>query len=325
MIKYFSLLVLFLLPSLGFGMGKKSNKKTAAPIEIIKQLREHQSRDGSTVEEIEGLKEQFRVLDAKYKEIKIERIGLKRRLSLVDPAYALDSPKRVKSDNDVLPITPVKAPLLTLCPEPELICSPMKPQKDEGKGLVYMIYVTGQDRASLIEESARINASNLDVGGMAWDNLDKALLEIELKLLNLIDRSLVSRVVYVGQTARDIQTRIGEHVKDLDHKTRQYSSNKVRQINRLLKEHLNVKASYIVADIPRDFIDIVEALVSYIFLVQEFGGSARIANTEAWRHFDTYFKSSLRKKALANKNLDEKLSKIAHELLNSKLGLELDN
>lgn len=312
MIKYFHILTLCLMPAIAIAM-ESAPKKSSAAAEIVSQLRAQQAQGGSTDKEIKELREKFNSLKTKYSLLKLENQNLKGKISSINAIAPIPVPVSIS------PLVEPQKKRQKVVEKPCFNCSP-----SPVKSVVYLMYTTFEDNASLIAKSDRIDASNLKVGPMNEQNLNAALLEMELKILNLIDRSMVSRVIYVGLTKNALEDRFDGHFRDVfDDEIKEFSSNKVIHIRRALDVSLNVKVSHLVENIPEEYLNLVEALVSYLFLAQENGGSARIANRAAWGRFLEYYHSPERHQDLKTHRLESKILDIAKQLLSAKLMIML--
>lgn len=270
---------------------------------IFEQLQKNLGKGGSTSEDINGLLQQFNDVQIQNDLLKKEIISLKKEItSLQTQRTPWNTNKRTGDTRDSTEVS--------------FNCSPFNQQS-----LIYTMYITDQDNKSLIPQPLRLDATKLSAGPINEENLFKASLEVEEHLLKIIQKNpqFVERVMYVGLTEGTLQNRFRGHWTDYQDPVKKNSLSKVIQIERALESLFNVKVSYLIANVPKNYLDYFECLVSDIFLAQEKGGSARIGTRDAWEKYLTYKNSPERKDYLSEKKLIDVVKNIAIDLFNRKI------
>jgi hypothetical protein len=281
--------------------------------EVLKDLVEdEQSPKGPDLKKVSERLKKYDEKQQKIDKLEEEIVVLKRQISLLELNKEEWRPnKKRSSPHDDFEHTPPKGFQKKTC----FNCSPSDVQN-----VIYMMYVAGEDNKSMISIPLRVDASKLDVGPITDANLFDALLETEVRLLQIIlaNSEVVNRTIYVGLTRGKLQARFKRHLLDTQDDIKKISSSKGIHIERALDALFNVKVSYLIDNIPEAYLKIFECLVSHLFLAQENGGSAVIATRVAWEKFAEYKTYAKRLYVLQKNRLADIVYLIALELFERK-------
>lgn len=127
------------------------------------------------------------------------------------------------------------------------------------------------------------------------------VLEITLRKMLVKNPNLMRAALYVGQ-AKDLVSRASGHKRELLNPVKQIQTTKGRWLKATLKKY-SVEMSYLVKNIPPEYLNVVECLVGHLFAVQDFKGSAKLGNTKSWEQIIKYFSWPQRLDTLEKLNL----------------------
>jgi hypothetical protein len=182
-----------------------------------------------------------------------------------------------------------------------------------------MLAVEDGDKEKIAREyriDVNVLLKELKLKEITKNNLNEVLLAVEINFRNLIRKQsqYMGRVIYAGQSKNEITERIETHLKEVKSQ-KNIHTNKLQIINEAAVAGYDIRISYLIENIPIEYLDVFEVLVGAIFKVQIFGGSAQIGNKSAWEQYKKYLKWKTRIETLEEKGLLNVVEETSKELI----------